>query len=87
MSILNFDSMSKEDLIANFIVETSNQGPFVRYNDHEIITKWLKTMNQDVEQILFMLDEIFTETKKTRTNLKYIDKIMEKKIKLLKNDL
>jgi hypothetical protein len=85
MSVLDFSSMSKEDLIVNFIVEVSKQGPFVRYDDYKIITNWLQVMEQDVDQILFMLDEIFTDLNKSKVNLKYVDKIMQKKIKLLKN--
>ena len=61
MSILELDNLSKEELIAQFIIESKEKGFFLLYSDYDLISMWLKEAGDDPDMVLLVLSEILPD--------------------------
>ena len=68
MSILELDKLSKEELIAQFIIESKETGFFLLYSDYDLISIWLKEAGDDPDMVLLVLSEILPDYIKKHKN-------------------
>lgn len=61
MSILELDNLSKEELIAQFIIESKEKGFFLLYSDYDLISVWLKEAGDDPDMVLLVLSEMLPD--------------------------
>lgn len=83
MSFYDLSTLSNEELIAQFIIESKDSGCSLSYSDYEIIDRWLYKAQNDVDLILLLLyEEIQSDVptiKKEKPKFKSL-KALEKKI-------
>ncbi len=81
-SYINYENLSDEELIYRFIIEKKNKGQFLPYEYHALIRRWVKESCY-VDDLLLILDEIFTEKKNKNIGLVTLNKKVLDKIKTL----
>ncbi len=79
---INYEALSDEELIYRFIIEKKNKGQFLPYEYHSLIRRWVKE-SYCVDDLLLILDEIFTEKKNKNIGLVTLNKKVLDKIKTL----
>ena len=63
MSFYDLSTLSSEELIAQFILETKGRRAFLSHSDYKTIDEWLTTSQDDPDLILLLLSEEFDKLK------------------------
>ncbi len=67
-----------QEIIVNYIQSLSPRGLMIAYEDHEVIGRWWKIGEEDIEKILLVLSELlppyFEKGKGKNCRLKSIEK-------------
>lgn len=61
MSYYNLETTHPQDVIVSYVLELSRQGCFLPYGDYEIVGKWLKRVEGDVDELLLVLSEVLPD--------------------------
>ena len=78
-SYINYEALSDEELIYRFIIEKKNRGQFLPYEYHTIIHRWVRAVDC-IDDLLLILDEIFSDTKHKNFSIKTLNKKVLDKI-------
>lgn len=57
MSFYDLSKLSKEELIAQFVLESCQSSGSLAYHDYQIIDFWLEKAHGDVDLVLLILSE------------------------------
>lgn len=87
MSLVNFDQLSQQELVLNYLIEVRGRGLFFPYSDLDLVNQWIK-LCPDFDELLVILGDTapsyFQSTdqgKVTKSrNLKGFHKIVMKKM-------
>ena len=79
-SFFDYDSLSKEELICRYLMEKKNKGQFLPYEYHTIIHRWVQETDC-IDDLLLILDEIFSDSKHRNFSMKILNKKVLDKIK------
>lgn len=83
--MVDLDSLSPEELITRYVIECKNQGHFLPYTDHAIISNWIKHVQGDTDRLLLVLSEVlpsYFEKKKGRPGqLNGVNRLVLSKVK------
>jgi hypothetical protein len=85
--LIDFEQMSPQELILNYLIEVRGQGFFFSYSDLRLIDQWLQ-LCPDADELLVLIADIAPayfeksmQTKGSGRNLKRMHKMILKKIK------
>ena len=74
-----------QEIIANYIQSLSPRGLLIVYEDHEVIQKWWRVGQEDIEKILLVLSEILPAYFERRNNrnfrLKNIEHLVSRELR------
>ena len=92
-SFLDYENLEEIELISRYVMETTNKGHFLPYEDYDIIKKWM-SCSDNIDHLLAVLDEVFEELhinadqnkiKRSNLKLKNINKKVLNKLKISKD--
>ena len=82
---MNIETLTPEELIATFVIESKGSGHFLAYEDHDIVRNWVKTAKGDTDRLLLILSEIipayFNRPNNNSKRLAGINRLVLSKIK------